>query len=341
MYCPYCGITHDETVVTSVEHVIPYGLGGSDDLTIPTCKQSNETLGSEVDAPFMNFCPVRCARFFLGLKSTNDNAPTMDLSGRGWIGGKEVAISNLISAGESNLKIAVPKIMKTPSDDGREYWQVSGDPAKVREIIEGKLRKQVEIGKTVTREDGTALHVEDLDEFLANNVTVTQNIPVVKEICFDYLVSVRFYSKLALGIGHLHFGERFSRSNLGETLRRHMTVQRLEDVRLPGALWPRTEAVEPVLNAIAKEKHHVIAITDGEPPALLISLFGEYDAFIPLGELPEGQLPTTSIDGAVWRIELPSRKLERLTMDDLIAEHSEKIRLRAMEALHKHPFIVA
>jgi len=41
---------------------------------------------------------------------------------------------------------------------------------------------------------------------------------------------------------------------------------------------------------IEKEDHHVIAILDGDPPVLLVSLFGEYGAFLPLGELAEGQL---------------------------------------------------
>ena len=77
MYCPYCGTTHDdETVIRSIEHVIPYGLGGSDDLTIITCDRSNNTLGSDVDAPFMDFFPVQCSRFFLGLKSVKGNEPT-------------------------------------------------------------------------------------------------------------------------------------------------------------------------------------------------------------------------------------------------------------------------
>src|ERR1700733_15409182 len=69
MYCPYCGITHDETIVASIEHVLPYALGGSNDLTITACKWSNNTLGSDVDAPFMDFFPVRSDRFFFGLKS--------------------------------------------------------------------------------------------------------------------------------------------------------------------------------------------------------------------------------------------------------------------------------
>jgi HNH endonuclease len=333
MYCPYCGLTHDDpTVVASIEHVIPYGIGGSDDLTIITCDSSNNTLGSKVDAPFMDFFPVRSDRFFLGLESTNGNEPTLDLGGTGWIGGKEVPVSYLISANRKELRIAEPKIVKTPNSDGGEQWEVSGDPAKVREIIEGKLSKQMKLGKTMTLQDGSTLRLEDLDRRFSENETVNQNPSVLRTIPFDYLIPIRFFSKLALAMGHLHFGETFSRSRAGETLRRHMTIEKWEDVRLPGAVWPETESVKELFQVVAKKDHHVIAIMDGDPPVLLVSLFGAYDAFLPLGELAEGQYPTTSGEGTVWRIELPDRKLSRLTLSTLISERSEEGR-RAKEAL--------
>jgi hypothetical protein len=281
----------------------------------------------------MDFFPVLSKRFFLGLESAKGNEPTLDLGGTGWIDGEEVPISCLISADGKELKIAEPKIVRTPNSDGSEHWQVSGDPAKVRDIIEGKLRKQMKLGKTMTLQDGSTLRPEDLGKLFAENKTVKQNPAVLKTIQFDYLMAIRFFSKLALAMGYLHFGETFSRSSVGETLRRHMTIEKWEDVRLQGAVWPETDSVKYILQVIAREDHHVIAIMDGQPPALLISLFGEYGAFFPLGELAEGRNPTPSCEGTVWRIELPDRKLSKLTMNALIAERSEEARRRAREAL--------
>jgi hypothetical protein len=69
MYCPYCGIDHDDaTTIRSVEHIVPYSIGGNDSLTILTCDSSNNDLGSTVDAPFMTSYVVRAKRFFLGLE---------------------------------------------------------------------------------------------------------------------------------------------------------------------------------------------------------------------------------------------------------------------------------
>lgn len=334
MYCPYCGIVHDDTVVKSIEHVVPYDLGGSDKLTIITCKKSNNDLGSTVDAPFSNFFPVQSKRFFLRLESTKGNSPRLDLGGTSLIDGKEVAISYVISGDRKELKIAKPQIVKTSTPNGNEHWQVSGDPAKVREIIEGKLRKQISLGKTMTLQDGSILRAEDLDKVFAENVKITPNPSVLKTIQSDYyLRSIRFFSKLALAIGHLHLGETFSRSPIGDSLRRHMKIEKLEETRRHGAIWPETAAVKPMVQIIAKEDHHVLAIMDGEPPVLLVSLFGEYDAFIPLGELAQGQYPKPSSEGIVWRIELPSRKLTKLTMRDVMLERCGEARRKTLEAL--------
>lgn len=130
MYCPYCGVDHDATVVESVEHIIPYGLGGSDALTILTCDKANNDLGSSVDAPFMDFFPIQAKRFFLGLESTKGNAPVLDLGGTGWIDGRETPISYLITGESKELKVGKPTVVKTPGENGQERWKVSGDPGE-------------------------------------------------------------------------------------------------------------------------------------------------------------------------------------------------------------------
>lgn len=200
MYCPYCNAKHDATVTTSLEHVIPYALGGSDELTITTCEAENSDLGSEVDAPFIDFFPVRSKRFFLGLESTGSNEPTLELGGKGWVDGKEIPISYSITKDTKELKIAKPHVEKTQTSNG-EQWQISGDPAKVREMLEGKLRKQIEKGKTVTLQDGSLLRLEDIDKLIAANKTVTLNPSVLRTIEFDYLMTIRFFCKIALAMG--------------------------------------------------------------------------------------------------------------------------------------------
>jgi hypothetical protein len=256
------------------------------------------------------------------------------LGGRGWIDGKEVPISHLISTDSHELKIAEPTIVKTRNPDGSEQWQIPADPAMVRKIVEGKLRKQMKLGKTMTAPDGSTLRLEDLDRFFAADEAVTPNPSVLMTVSPDYLMLIRFFSKLALAMGHLHFGETFSRSATGEKLRRQMTAKGREDVTLPGAIWPETDSVKPILRVIAEKDHHAIMITEAEPPILLVSLFGEYDALLPLGELAEGRYPTALREGTIWRIVLPSRKLSKFTLGSLLAERAREARRMAAEALN-------
>lgn len=168
VYCPYCGVSHDGATPISLEHVVPVALGGSDDLTITTCKAENNDLGSEIDAAFIDFFPVRAKRFLFGLESTRGKAPTIDLGGKGWIDGKEVPISYSVTHEGKKLKISRPDVKKMPIAGGEE-WQISGDSAKVGQILTGKLRQQIAEGKTITLKDGTPLRLEDVKKFITEN----------------------------------------------------------------------------------------------------------------------------------------------------------------------------
>jgi hypothetical protein len=320
MYCVYCGLSHDEAIETSLEHVIPFALGGSDELTIVTCKRQNNELGSDVDAPFVDFFPIRAKRFFLGLESTGGNEPTLDLGGKGWIQGKEVQISYSITKDSKELKIARPSAVKNRVGDTEE-WNISGDPVAVRKILKGKLRDQLEKGKTITLKNGQLLKPEDLDDLIADSKAETLDPSVLKTISFDYLMPIRFFSKMALAIGYLHLGEVFGRSAYAQKLRRAMRIDRLVEGQLPGAaIWPETSYVKPLLQQFVRPDEHTIVIFDGAPPVLLISLFGEFDAFLPLGEFPAENRPAVSGQGTIWRVNLPARQLRRISIEEHFRE---------------------
>jgi len=332
MYCPYCGVDHDDaTVVESEEHIIPYGLGGSDALTMVTCDTANNDLGSSVDAPFMDFFPIQAKRFFLGLESTKGNAPVLDLGGTGWIDGKETPISYLITEESKELKVGRPSVVKTPGENGQEHWQVSGDPAKVMEVLKGKVRKQMALGKTVTLEDGTVLTLDNIDQIFAERTTTTVNPSVLKTLDYDHLISIRFFSKLALAMGHLYLGESFSRSAHADLLRRNMNAETMDEVTQVGRIWPQTEDVQTSLDLIAKTECHTVAIVDGDMPLLLVSLFGEIGATIPLAPAPADGKLTFSDKGKVWRIALPSRELTTFTILGLVEERMKVLRAGAPE----------
>jgi len=55
--------------------------------------------------------------------------------------------------------------------------------------------------------------------------------------------------------------------------------------------------------------------------------------FNPLGAIPEESLPELTNASTVWRIELPSRQLTMMTMDDLYREHALAMQARTLASL--------
>lgn len=321
MYCVYCNDDHDNSSMTK-EHVIPYALGGTDFLTIRTCARQNNDLGRDVDAPFLNLFTIRSKRFLLGLESTSGNPPTLDLGGVTWIDGKETSISYLVRGDNKELKLSRPSIERTPDGEG-EQWQISGDPAAVRRILEGKIRKQSSRGKAVTLSDGSILRIEDLDKLFEERVTATQNPSILKRIQIDLLVPIRFFSKLALATGYFHLGESFGKSAIGSLLRSHMRFENFADARLRGAVWPMTDSISSALEIVGSENEHTLLVLEGDPPVFVASLFGDHGALIALGESQSS--PAARMDrGRAWRVELPSRKLTSSTFPELIAHRADR-----------------
>jgi hypothetical protein len=318
MYCVYCGMNHDESVAFTDEHVVPYALGGSNALTIRACRESNNALGGLVDKPFIEIFPVRTNRFLFGLSATDGTEPTLDLGGKSQIHGKDVPVAYTITKNSKQLKIAAPTVTKSAAGDW-EHWIVSGDPEQVRQIIEGKLKSLKAKGKQMKNEAGEVLDLEDVDMLLSTSRVEHVNPSVLKTIDVNTLVCVRFFVKLALSTGHYVLGESFSRSVGADMLRRAMHAKDLETARIPRAfIWPNIGGDEALFAWFRREDSHVLGVLQGEPSILVASLFGSYNAFIPLGPLEEGKTPKISDDGRILQIELPSRMLHDRTFADYL-----------------------
>src|SRR5271155_2424420 len=148
MYCAYCGVEHDETTPVSDEHIVPYAMGGPADFTIRVCEFSNNRLGGQVDRPVIEYDPVRSERFLFELEGTDGTPPTLNLSGIGYIQGKEVDLRYVVGPEGKDMRITSREITKTPTDDG-ERWELSGSPEAIRKALAGKIKGQEAVGKWV------------------------------------------------------------------------------------------------------------------------------------------------------------------------------------------------
>ncbi len=176
----------------------------------------------------------------------------------------------------------------------------------------GKRHKQTDLGKSMTHQDGSMVTAESFDTFVRENVVKILSPRVTKDIKYDFLEHIRFFTKIALAVGHFQFGETFTKSSWANVLREHMRITDIHSFNLLGAaIWPNVDAMQAMLKLFERENEHVIAIIDGLKPMLVISLFGVFSSIIPLGEIrSDGENGITG-RGTVWRIALPFRQLSK------------------------------
>jgi len=317
MFCAYCGTDHDKVVVFSNEDVVPYAIGGTRKFTIRVCEKSNNDLGGLADKPFIESFFVGWKRFSLGLCGTDGTQPTFDLSGNSTISGEDVQLKYIIGPGDKKLLTVLPRVTEIVTDDGLRR-RLSGDPATVRRILIEMLSGAHAKGKRVRTPDGVILNESNLDAFLASGDLETTNPGIVKIIAFDKLEYVRFFAKLALATGHYIFGENFSRSARAEILRRVMFAKNPSEAVLGGArIRPDIGEAEgkAAFGPFRKRDTHVLGILCRRPTVVIVSLFGDIEGVIALGEVND---PSLSNGGRILQIDLPSREFHDFKLDDYL-----------------------
>jgi HNH endonuclease len=332
MFCPYCGRDHDETTTLSSEHVIPYAIGGPDELTIRVCEFSNNQLGGGTDRPVIEFFAVRSERFFLGLKGTDGTPPTLDLSGITYLQGREMRLKNVIGPDGKDMRLVGREVERTPTDDG-ERWNLRGSPEAIRKALAEKIRDQASKGKWVKNDRGEIITLENLDQMLDEAMEEVPNPCVLRKIEFEYLWTWRFFAKLALSIGHYLFGEEFSRSRRADELRRTMRAQTPDEAALKGAaIFPETHSLPPEAAQFKTKGAHTIVVCHGRPRLLMISLFGWLDACIVLDEFHDGDRMAVG-PMQILEIALPDRNLSRYSLLEYIELRATRERLSAIQAV--------
>jgi hypothetical protein len=315
MYCVYCNENHDPAEKFSDEHIIPEALGGPRSFAIRTCEKINNTLGHEVDDPFMKMFPVNSDRFFGNLQS-HRGMPTIDLSGTTILDGKETPIQSTFKDGQKVLKISNPSVEITPEAD-RDLWKVSGDPQQVKLILLGKLKAVTEKGKTMTHPDGTPVTPESIDRLVAEESVVVPNPSILLKLDLSGFDAVRFFCKVALAAGFYIAGEPFGRSVVAGRLRTTVRSKNIEELPLPGVFWPFVKPND-AFKFFSIPDSHVLAFLPYEQNILAISLFdGSYTALVPLHD--EGEQPWLSHgQGRVFQLLLKEKRLKQWSFDEYL-----------------------
>ena len=315
MYCVYCNEDHDPAEKFSDEHIIPEALGGTKAFAIRVCERINNTVGNEIDEPFIAMFPVNADRFFRNLAS-HRGTPTLDLSGTTVIDGKERQIQSTVKDGEKVLRLT-DTVIEVSKEAGGELITVSADPQLARQILLGKLVAVTKQGKTMSHRDGTPVTPESIDRLIAEQSVSVPQPSVLIKLELRGTDAVRFFCKVALATGFYIAGEPFGRSAVADKLRTTMQSENIQNLPMPGAFWPFYKNAE-AFTFFSIRDTHVLAVLPDEPCVLAISLFGgTYGALVPLLESGAFEWPLTR-EGRVFQISLRDKRFKQWSYGDYL-----------------------
>lgn len=330
MYCVYHGQDHPEGTPFTPEHVVPYGLGGSNQFAIQVCKKINNDIGVRIDAPFQKLFPVAYERFIRNLKSYSRQEPSVLFRGTTELAGQTSKIDYEITQRKKDLVIP-PRIEREDTGEGTRY-HIEGTPDQAERVIKDIERKNP--GGQLVDESGNAVTRLEL---LAR--TPTQN--VLPEIKIDWdvtkwrVAAQREFVKIALGTAHFFLGERYSRSSAADQLRRvlYATDEELFSIPIRGQIWPEQPQTDlPFLYHGAAPDHHLILLLHVEETlSVFVNLFGNMRAVIQITDDPDVCPEVKPNDGFIMTIDPKTRVAAQRTFEEFLMSLPDHIAIKSSD----------
>jgi hypothetical protein len=311
----------------TLEHIVPYALGGSDAFTTTDAsKKYNNHFGTIIDAPFMNLLPLAIKRHEFAIPGQSGGIPPIILQGRSEDNGEALTVE--ISA-DGNMSIKFPP---TVIDDKKLTHLdriVGGSPDQVRSMLVGMLRKAEKSGKGIYMKDGTKIStIDDFEAFFEAEETSRINASVK----LDLDVWVRGIFKVTLGLGHVVLGPEWTFSSSGgDKIRTVLVTSREQWPQLTRGFVSGTipQGIADALGMTAAVKaagYHTVAVVPTEGAYFgVVSLFGGAvpEALVPLGPM-QGQSKLVITNGRMnprdrigVRIDPRTRQTTWISLGDL------------------------
>lgn len=305
-YCIYSGqICPDET--RSLEHIIPYSLGGSDGFaTRDVSRAANNNVGTQVDGALINNFFMQHERWSRAIGSADGRVPPIEFRGTVDIQGKPVHGTFVIHPDRRTEVRLVPEVK---SDWKELKFSVSCDPGDLPRIAADIERK----GKS------KGFSFKLLDHAKQGEAITIQQPTMSSGFKFDITSMMPGFVKIALGAGHWVLGYGWSATAHAGSLRGVINSPEPIDWtkhRIHGSAWPQTDQQGTLLNQLlsAGPDRHVVMLSNQNPLGCFILLFGKYDATIQLApgvwecdELPAGKARIIVVDSRtrqLWTFEL-------------------------------------
>jgi HNH endonuclease len=314
-YCIYSGTEQPEQE-RALEHIVPYSIGGPGELaTRDVCKKANSDAGALADSPLVNHPFITMHRWRLQLKGQSGKVPGISFPGTMEVDGVITEVEYIINPDGSGELRTTPQVK---SDWNAGEFHVNCDPADLPTILDNIARKGLKKGFDVSPE---TIKVKSSKHMKIETPTISTDITIGR---FDLVPG---FTKMALGTGHLLFGEQWSRSGDAELLRRVITepdpaVRNL--VRVHGQVWPNLVGGSDPMREMfyIDDDKHVLVVLNQKPAAFYALLFGQYGGYIQLSEFPVSGGSVGSGRGIVFVVCCKTRKVASFDLEDFVTRQA-------------------
>lgn len=320
--------TPTDSDTRSVEHIIPWALGGSNGLTTPDASTSaNNDLGSEVDAPFSDTLPLAIKRHQLQLESQGGNIPPIV-----WRGESADGIAGTMTIfPDGRAECALEKSVERPAHGQSGPFLVTGSRAELEPILTGMLKGMKKRGETAYSQDGQLL--KSLDDFWdASQQKMVEQLKLRVDY-FNREAWTRGVLKIALSAGHKLLKEEWTFGPTAALIRQIVTHPRAQWQQAPrgfiaGEFDRSLRIALGKTSKVRDENKHTIAVLpadDSGNGVLAISLFGGDG--VPESVIGIGKLPQSIIDALNredngdtvmgYRVDPTTRTTEEITFGEI------------------------
>ncbi len=273
-FCVYSGKKWPESE-RSTEHIVPYGIGGSDGLVInDVATKPNNDVGSFVDGLLMGNWLVAGYRWNYKIKSQKGNIPPVVFVGTVELNGKAVPATYSIAA-DGKLSLELRPDVKSDWD-GRKI-EVTCDPRDLPTIMRNIEKKAQKKG----------LKLLDKDVQIAQGKTVHVAAPEMQAVLsMNVFDLVPCFIKMAVGVGHKTLGYSWSMTRMADQLRLALGERNLNSLArhpIHGQVWPSMRSSMKDVMFVGANRH-VLMVLNANPLSFYGLLFGEFEGCIQLSD---------------------------------------------------------
>jgi hypothetical protein len=309
-FCIYSGREEPESRRT-LEHIVPYSLGGPGEFgTRDVSAKANSDVGTIADAPLVNHPLITIQRWRLQLRAQSGEIPGITFRGTIDFNGSAVETRyDIRPDGSVELK-TMPNVQ---SDWANREFRVRCDPLQLPVILDNIVSKGNKKGVSISLED---IRIKSSEQVRIEHPVLSTNLSVgLFDLCPGF-------AKMALGTGHLVFGEDWSRGKDAGLLRsviNERDTERRNAIPVHGQVWPKI----PDENLIKRNCHidndkHVLIVLNQRPVAFYALFFGRFDGSIQLAENPIDGTRLPPGKGIAFVICCKTRKVASFDWEDFI-----------------------